>query len=428
MTKPPTNKTHTTTVPFERYQQLLQQERVTVPTLVLDLDRLDHNIAQLNQHWPANTQYRLVDKSLPCVELIDYILQNLTILGDSSGQNSTTSAMANHSDPAIMCFHLPALQHQVNNFPNSDILIGKPFPINAAEEFYRSFDASSRFDPTRQLHWLIDNAERLHQYLAVAKQNNQQLSICFEIDIGLRRGGITTIKELQELLNICSDHAQHIKVAGLMGYDAHVGKLPRFIERRQTSFDKSQHSYQAFINVILKHCKAQQIAPEKMIFNGAGSPTLEIHKMGSVCNDLSLGSALLKPSSFNLPTLINYQTACYIASPILKRINRFQAPGPRWLSRLVNPFNQPGFFIYGGGWRANAIHPTSIRMNHLFGYSANQAFLSGNKECKSQAGDFVFFSPSESEAILLQFEEILAVRNDQVIARWKTGFASNARP
>ena len=120
------------------------------PSLVIDLDALDHNIdtvvASISK--VPGRHFRVVEKSLPSPKLLDYI-----------GQRAKTKR--------LMSFHQPFLSHDAVMFPDADILVGKPLPARSAALFYKSHQGS--FDPARQLQWLCDTPAHAAQYLELAR-------------------------------------------------------------------------------------------------------------------------------------------------------------------------------------------------------------------------------------------------------------------
>lgn len=395
------NALHDQTTPyFQALNALLSSQGQGTPHLIVDLDALDRNISALQQGWPDDKALRLVVKSLPSIGLLEYLSSRLDC-------------------QKFMTFHLPFLCRLIEAFPDSDVLLGKPLPARAVNHFYQHLEAlEARFDATQQLSWLIDTPQRLSQYLSIAQKHQTQLNLAIELDIGLHRGGVTTTTELDVLLTQIRNHSKFLKFAGFMGYDAHVGKLPTLIESQQRSYQTSQTQYQSFVDYTESYFS--ELLPPHLILNGAGSPTIELHKQQSICNDLSLGSALVKPSHFDLPLLHLYQAASYIASPILKQWSGMKLPGPDWLSRLIHRFH-PGqhqtCFIYGGAWKADLVDKR-LQENRLYGASANQAIVNGTHELRLQPDDHIFWRPQESEAVFLQFGDILAIRDNTIEAQW----------
>ena len=307
--------------PYEAYFAALNKELRDHgdgrPRLLIDLDLLDLNIAALLTLKKPSARYRLVEKSLPSPQLIAYVL----------GKTGTRS---------LMSFHLPFLQQDTQQFPDSDILLGKPLPVRAAAAFY-DWQGSSSFDPARQLCWLIDSEARLAQYQEVARARNTRMRIAIEINVGLHRGGLENPAQMVPLLQRILHDPTHLQFAGLMGYDAHVGKIPAVIESRDQSFARATGRYQAMIDAV------REVAPTLIqadtLLNGAGSPTFALHQHGSPCNDLSAGSCLLKPSDFDVATLQGFAPAAFIATPVLKVLDGTRVPGIEWSSDWLRRWN-----------------------------------------------------------------------------------------
>ncbi len=70
---------------------------------------------------------------------------------------------------------------------------------------------------------------RLEQYLQLAQRLNICLKVNIEIDVGLHRGRVSSQGQFIDLLKLIQ-HSRYLKLSGLMGYDAHIAKLPKIIE------------------------------------------------------------------------------------------------------------------------------------------------------------------------------------------------------
>lgn len=385
---------------FARLNQLLRTEGAGYPQLLLDLDVLDANIQRLTQLIRSGVDYRIVVKSLPCPRLVEYVMDKA----------KTTK---------LMVFHQPFLSQIAAHMPKADVLLGKPLPVAAADRFYQDFSGQSGFNPTRQLQWLIDSQARLESYLQLARQYQQKLRINIELDVGLHRGGLNKPEQLDALLDTIVANPAHLEFSGFMGYDPHVVKLPRIIKSREQAFAQSQQQYQRFITRLQK--RYPQLTTQPLCFNGAGSPTLALHQQDSVLTEVAAGSCLVKPSDFDLDTLSGFTPAAFIASPVLKVQDGVQVPGIEWASGLFGNWDanqQQSLFVYGGNWLAKPYAPQGLQANPLYGVSSNQQMLNGSKAISLAVGDQVFWRPTQSEALFLQFGDILPFRNGQLIASW----------
>ncbi len=384
---------------FAALNDMLRRSGPGYPTLLIDVERLDTNLARVRDSLPAGKQLRVVAKSLPAVGLLQRVMSGL------------------HTN-RLMVFHQPHLITLARQFPHADILLGKPLPVTAATAFYRELGATA-FVPATQLQWLIDSQDRLLQYRQLAANLGQKLRVNFEIDVGLHRGGLQDPQQLAALLTLVKQSPQQLEVAGLMGYDAHVGKLPAWVETRTASLHQTWVRYRAFNEVLNAHSSAEQRAA--LTLNGAGSPTFRLHGADSPLNELAVGSCLVKPTDFDLDLLSDLVPAAFIATPVLKATDGLQLPGvarlgPAWAA--WDPNRQRTFFIYGGLWLAKPEAPAGLRDNELYGRSTNQAILNASARVPLQVDDHVFFRPTQSEKVLLEFGDLLAVRGAQIETRW----------
>jgi D-serine deaminase-like pyridoxal phosphate-dependent protein len=120
----------------------------------------------------------------------------------------------------LMVFSAEMLRQLMTLHPQADYLGGKPLPVS---EFIRiSSDAAS--DPGPRMQWLIDTPQRLREYAEAAKARGITLRASLEIDVGLHRGGFADPQALAEAVTFAK--AAGVEIAGLMGYDPHVPKMP----------------------------------------------------------------------------------------------------------------------------------------------------------------------------------------------------------
>jgi len=368
------------------------------PSMLVDLDRLDRNIQALKATLVEN--YRIVVKSLPSPGLLSYIMEK-------AGTNR------------LMVFHQPFVSHMAETFPQSDMLIGKPLPVRSAKIFYERFSGASGFEPSVQLQWLIDTNERLDEYQTLAAKLGTKMRINVEIDVGLHRGGLQNPTDLIPLVDQILADPEHLEFAGLMGYDPHVVKVPRIIKSPQKAYEQSQFLYQGFRDILKD--KYPRIDHSTLCLNGAGSPTLNLHKQGTVANDISAGSCLVKPTDFDVPTLEEFMPAAFIATPVLKKLDGTNLPSAEALKgifSLWDPNRQQTYFIYGGKWMANYESPAGLRDNSLYGYSTNQQMVTGSFRTALEVNDHIFLRPHQSEFVFLQFGDLLAIRDGKVVDHW----------
>ncbi|CAM2899238.1 D-serine deaminase, pyridoxal phosphate-dependent [Pseudomonas gessardii] len=385
---------------FRQLNQQLKAHGPMRPVLLIDLDRLDHNIDIVMQSVQrAGKHLRLVEKSLPAPGLLAYIAKRA-------------------GTQRLMSFHQPFLNHDARVFPDADILLGKPLPVRSAELFYQGHQGP--FDPARQLQWLLDTPQRLQQYLALAQGLGTRLRINIELDVGLHRGGISDNAGLGQMLGLISAHPQHLEFAGFMGYDPFVGMgVPGILGSPQALFDKVMQRYNGFVDFT-----CQQFAPlwrDGLTLNTAGSPSYRMHEQERLSSEVSVGTAMLKPTHYDLPSLSEHVPAAYIATPVLKSTGVVNIPALDDKSRLLSWWDRnqrATFFIYGGHWLADFESPSGLQSNGLYGRSSNQEMVNGSPGVGLDVDDQVFLRPSQTESVLLQFGDLLAVRGASIVERW----------
>ncbi|USW97737.1 DSD1 family PLP-dependent enzyme [Pseudomonas proteolytica] len=385
---------------FRQLNQQLKAHGPMRPVLLIDLDRLDHNIDIVMQSVQRGGKHlRLVEKSLPAPGLLAYIAKRA-------------------GTRRLMSFHQPFLNHDAQVFPDADILLGKPLPVRSAELFYQHHQGA--FDPARQLQWLLDTPQRLQQYLALAQGLGTRLRINIELDVGLHRGGISDNAVLGQMLGLIRAHPQHLEFAGFMGYDPFVGMgVPGILGSPQALFEKVMQRYNGFVDF-----SRQQFATlwrDDLTLNTAGSPSYRMHEQEQLSSEVSVGTAMLKPTHYDLPSLSEHVPAAYIATPVLKSTGAVNIPALDDKSRLLSWWDRnqrATFFIYGGNWMADFESPAGLQSNGLYGRSSNQEMVNGSPGVGLNIDDQVFLRPAQTESVLLQFGDLLAVRGGKIVDSW----------
>lgn len=387
---------------FQRLNEVLRGQGDYRPQLLVDQQRLFANLNTLTASLAGQYHYRIVAKSLPSIELLRTVM---------------TRAGTNR----LMVFHQPFLNQVAQQIPDADVLLGKPLPVQAAHQFYRELAAgeAAGFEPARQLQWLVDSPQRLAQYRELAQALNQPLRINIEIDVGLHRGGVQALAELAQMLTEI-EQAPLLSFAGLMGYEAHIAKAPG---RNDWLRDQAMARYQAFVDQA-EQTLGRSIADLTLNTGGSTTYTLYRDQQDRIApNEIAAGSALVMPTDFDLPTLAGHVPAAFIATPVLKVIDRTDIPGAPGLGRLMgwwNPNRARALFIYGGYWKAIPESPAGLSINPVYGRSTNQEMLNASADLRLQPDDWVFLRPTQSEHVFLQFGDLVRYDNDhqQLAGHW----------
>ncbi len=389
---------------FARLQMALKEAGLYRPTLVLDSERLYNNTQRLIEHIHSDFAYRIVGKSLPSLPLINTVRK----------QTRTDR---------VMVFHQPFLNHLAEKMPDSNLLLGKPMPTNAAKRFY-AFHTNTDFDPSRQLQWLIDTPQRLKEYSQLAAALGQNMQINLELDVGLHRGGFRDAEEVALAIMSLRDDP-HLEFTGFMGYEAHISKMPGIVGGPEQAM-KNAMAFYTQCREAAQRVLGESYRPEQLTFNAGGSSTYQMYSKqmynnSAPCNELAVGSALVKPSDFDVSTLVDHIPAAFIATPVLKTLGAVEVPGLEnvaGLMSLLNPNKSRSFFTYGGYWKANPESPPGLTTNSLYGRSTNQEMLNGSDSVKLAVDDFVFLRPTQSEAVFLQFGDIAVFDGLHITEHW----------
>lgn len=393
------------------------------PSMLIDLDRLDLNIDAITSAINSPKHFRIVAKSVPSADLIKYVMER---------------ANTNR----VMVFHQPFINLLARETPNVDMLLGKPLPVQSARQFYQQhrrnplnnnginwltnqlsrslgMDLPNGFQADQQLQWLVDTPERLGEYLALAQELGETLQINIEIDVGLHRGGITELETLDVMLRTIAANPQQLRFSGFMGYDPHVVKVPSVIASQDELHQTALAKYEQMITHTQAHFP--ELWRDDLTLNAAGSPTYRLYDDISLVNDLSVGSALMKPTDFDIPTLDAHIPALFIVTPVLKASEGVQIPGSDKVGKLLSwwdPNQKQTFFIYGGYWKAKPENPPGLQVNSVYGRSTNQEMLNGSAEVDISVGDHVFLRPTQSEHVMLQFGDLLTARGGKLLGKW----------
>lgn len=379
---------------FARLERELSDRGPGRPAILLDLDALDHNLAIVSRRRDTSLALRIVAKSLPSLPLLRYVTEAL-------------------GTPRLMVFD-DSLAEIARELPSADLLLGKPMPLRAAARFVER--ARERLG---RVTWLVDDEARLLRYRELARRESVCMGISIEIDVGLRRGGLTEPAALLRLLRIVADAPRHLRFVGLMGYDAHVGALGAVPRVARSAHRSSVDRYAAFVEV-LRSFDADWAA--RAVCNGAGSKTYARHQSRGPLTEIALGSALVMPTDFDVPELAEHRPALFLAVPVLKRIEGTVLPmleGPSRLWARFDTHRELSYALYGGRWFARPWSPKGLVPHPVHGSSTNQSMWSGSRRTGLEAEGTVFFRPTQSERVMSEHGAILLVRDGKLSGAWE---------
>jgi D-serine deaminase-like pyridoxal phosphate-dependent protein len=377
---------------FDALSGALRTAGVFRPALIIDRDRLDANIRTIRAGLAPGLPLRIVDKSLPSIPLLAHI-------------------MAMTGATRIMSFHLPVTLAVLQAFPDVEVLYGKPLPIGALAAHFAGSGHDDIQDLIQRTVFLIDSLERLSQYAAFAQKSGLTLRIAFEVDVGMHRGGFSSPKALSHAV-ACVHHEDTLQLEGLMGYEAHIAQIPALFGGPKAESLKVKERLRRFLAVLPEDARR--------IVNTGGSKTVFDYAIPGAANDISVGSAFLKPSDFDSAVSASLKPAVFIATPVLK-VLQTRLPGPALVTRMLQTlglFPRRGCFLYGGKWMAEPVHPARMKPNGVWGLSSNQQLMALPDGIDLYPDDFVFFRPTQSEAVLQHFGSLQVYGDGKISDSW----------
>lgn len=385
---------------FLGVQAALREAGLFRPTLVIDRARLAHNLAELKARLPANKRFRVVAKSLPSLPLVQVVREFM-------------------QTDRLMVFHQPHLNRVASQMPDAQMLLGKPLPAGAARRFLAEHRGPA--EPVARTEWLVDTPARIAEYAELAgAAPGGRLKLNLELDVGLHRGGFRAAQNVAEAIRAIQADPRLV-FSGFMGYEAHAAKMPDALGGVRGALAAAMAFYAECVAAARETLGAQFDA-DALTLNAGGSNTYAYYDAAAPCNELAIGSGLVKPTDFDTPGLAGHVPASFIATPVLKALDRTEIPGLERMTGLLrawDPNTARTFYLYGGYWLANAVSPPGLQRNDIWGHSTNQDMLNGSTDVRLGVGDFVFFRPHQSEFVFLQFGDLAVYENGRIAAAWQ---------
>lgn len=381
---------------FEQIAMDLTNAGIGTPQVFIDMDRLDANIAEIVSKAGAS-RYRIVEKSLPSLDLLSYVQQK-------SGSQK------------FLVLHLPFLPGVLATFPNADVLIGKSHVKEAINSFFLSQPQTSWVSISKQVTFIADDVARLNDLVILASQLGVTLKLAIEIDVGLRRSGLSDPSELAPMLQVFAT-TNAVQFAGFLGYDGHVAFAPGgSLAAVQSAWTDATAIYQSYVDILNE--QFPKLVTPNLVFNSGGSATYPMYTSGPV-NDVAAGGGVLRPGDYPNYVIGALQPAIFIATPVFKVYAQPQLPffTPAQCATMFK--NLQGVTIYGGGWPAFFTYPAGIQGAPFtfdptdYAMVPNQGMVTAPASTLINPGDWVFYHPRQSDA-LFQFERIMQVRGSRL--------------
>jgi D-serine deaminase-like pyridoxal phosphate-dependent protein len=404
---------------FIEWNEALRANAGGRESALVDLDAVDHNLKLVGQTLGSSIALRLVAKSLPSIQLLEYMM---------------VTACTNR----IMAFSEGMVRDLLCRFGSDvDILLGRPEAVDAAARTFDTLDARSSggVNPAAGVRWLVDTADRMQQYADLATERGAEINIAVEIDVGLRRGGARDNDELLAMLAVIGE-SPLLRFTGFMGYDGHVPFTPQGADPTR-ELRSVQQRYTDFVSAGRSAYPSMFQGP--LVYNSGGSRTYHYYtdELDTPVNEVAMGSAFFYPRDFsNIPDE-DLRRATFLATPVLKRIDPAEAPfAPGFLPRLAegNPDYEVQFIVVAGGFPGDQLYPEGLVVNPVTSSAAgeddsqgggvvnllsNQAEWLGARAVPLGVGDFIFYHPWEGDGVRW-LSRLDVFRGGELVDQWAT--------
>jgi D-serine deaminase-like pyridoxal phosphate-dependent protein len=404
---------------FVAWNEALRKNAGGRESALVDLEAIDHNLKLVGETLGSSIALRLVAKSLPSIQLLEYMM---------------VTACTNR----IMAFSEGMVRDLLCRFGSDvDILLGRPETVDAADRTFNTLDAHSSggVNPAAGVRWLVDTADRMQQYADLATARSVEINIAVEIDVGLRRGGARNDEELLSILAVI-DASPRLRFTGFMGYDGQVPFAPTGADPTR-ELQSVQQRYADFVAAGSSAYPSMFEGP--LVYNSGGSRTYHYYtdELDTPVNEVAMGSAFFYPSDFsNIPEK-DLRHASFLATPVLKRIDPAEAPfAPGFLPRLAedNPDYEVQFVVVAGGFPGDQVYPAGLVVNPVTASAAgeddspgggvvnllsNQAEWLGARAVPLEVGDLIFYHPWEGDGVRW-LSRLDVFRGGELVDQWAT--------
>ncbi len=371
-------------VAYDRFERALGER--DAPLALVDLDALWANAADLLRR-AGGTPIRVASKSVRVRALLRAVLDR---------------------DPGfrgLMTFTLPE-SRWLGAHGFDDLLLAYP----SADR-----QALAALDPERGPILMVDDAEQL-ELLARGTR------VCLDVDlswwplggrvrIGVRRSPVRTPQQAAALARAALRRG--LRVAGVMGYEAHVAgvgdrppsraRAAAMREIRRRSLPELRERRAAIVAAV----RAVGGHEEPLLVNGGGTGSVELTAAEPVVTEVTAGSGLFAPALFDHYAAFSPRPAAFFAVPVVRR------PGPGTVTAL------------GGGYLASGpadrlrlpvpALPHGLRLGRLEGAGEVQTPLSGPPADGLRVGDRVYMRHAKAGELCERFNSILLVEGDRVV-------------
>ena len=363
----------------------------SVPVLFLDLDALYKNLEWIKAN-AGNKKIRIATKSIRSVEVLKIILESHSIF------------------QGLMTFDLrEALWLKSLGF--NDILMGYPT--------IDSFSIEELLKDPSGITLMVDRPEHLDFLENKAKTSDKTLNICLDIDLsmdlpglrfGVYRSWVNSPVRLEDFLKKLKS-TPHLKLTGLMGYEAQIAgvmdKESRLIQTlKKLSLRQLQSRRESFLEMI--HADGHILE----LINGGGTGSLMETSKESIVTEVTVGSGIYSPVLFDHYKDFSLTPALAFTLPIVRLPEEgiFTCLGGGYIaSGSTDLIKQPTPYL-----------PSGATLLKHEGAGEVQTPVKYNGKIKLKIGDSIIFRHAKAGEVCERFDEIKIIKTGKALSSVST--------
>lgn len=385
-------------------QALAREQGAGRPILFCDLAALDQNLGVVLDYANSNGwAVRPALKVFRSPRLIAYVLQRLP-------------------EPRGLVFNLSEVDAILAGAPaGADLMLGYP-PTFGELAGYLGSRPHKRQKP-HTLRLLVDSVPLMEELGRLVRTTRRALplDVALEFDVGMGKGGIGDAAELEACLAVLRAHRERLRLGAVLGYDGHA-TLDGDANYRKLVAAQAQQAYRDRL-AALADLGGDLYDAQALIRNGPASSNYRNWDSppAGPANEMSPGSAFLFAGYLGgydndgLHPAITYAGA-------LRRITSDHPSVPAF-GQTVPGTSEMEVVIQGVGPAGEVVIPGGAREDTLSGGGDAMVVPKGS----IALGEYMLFRPVQTEAAIVRFDEITAVRNGTVRRRWPTFARPGAR-
>lgn len=364
-----------------------------MPFAYVDLELFDQNARDIAQR-AGSKPIRVASKSIRCVPLIERIL---------ASDPKYRGIMAYSVREAVFLSHLGL----------DDLLIGYPVVkaldgSGLAEELLRG----------KRIVLMVDCVEHVDIADRYARQFNTTIPLCIDLDMSIQLAGFrigvlrSPIATPQQAVALCRHIAQrrHVRLEGLMGYEAQVAGLPDHVPQSPLKNSLARYVKRCSVKAGAERRARTLDALRKEGFelsfvNGGGTGSVETTAAEDCVSEVTVGSGFFSPVLFDWYAGFHHLPAAGYAI----EITRIPGPGV--------------YTCHGGGYVASGVGrdkqprpylPAGASLTKLEGAGEVQTPVRYAGPETLQIGDPIFMRYSKAGEMCERFNCLLALDRGEI--------------